>query len=250
MKGAKILIIEDDRQDACLLEGMLLDHGYEVGGIANSLQEALRLFHAIQPDLVIIDIFLQGRKDGITFATQISDDDDTRKPFIFLTSAADRNTFEAARLTAPFSYLLKPFNELELQYAIELAVEKFAGAPAGMFAMEEKSTVMLQDIFFIKRGNMLAKISLDDILYIEVEGKYSKIVCSREKYLVQQPLKLILGRLPAIRFVRVHRNYIVNIREVAKVNLTDNEIVLEDGRSVLFSRRYFDDFMRAYDVLR
>ncbi|MGN7824008.1 response regulator transcription factor [Chitinophaga varians] len=250
MKGAKILIIEDDRQDACLLEGMLLDHGYEVGGIANSLQEALRLFHAIQPDLVIIDIFLQGRKDGITFATQISDDDDTRKPFIFLTSAADRNTFEAARLTAPFSYLLKPFNELELQYAIELAVEKFAGAPAGMFAMEEKSTVMLQDIFFIKRGNMLAKISLDDILYIEVEGKYSKIVCSREKYLVQQPLKLILGRLPAIRFVRVHRNYIVNIREVAKVNLTDNEIVLEDGRSVLFSRRYFDDFMRAFDVLR
>ncbi|WP_343746780.1 response regulator transcription factor [Chitinophaga sp.] len=250
MKGAKILIIEDDRQDACLLEGMLLDHGYEVGGIANSLQEALRLFHAIQPDLVIIDIFLQGRKDGITFATQISDDDDTRKPFIFLTSAADRNTFEAARLTAPFSYLLKPFNELELQYAIELAVEKFAGAPAGMFAMEEKSTVMLQDIFFVKRGNMLAKISLDDILYIEVEGKYSKIVCSREKYLVQQPLKLILGRLPAIRFVRVHRNYIVNIREVAKVNLTDNEIVLEDGRSVLFSRRYFDDFMRAFDVLR
>lgn len=250
MKGAKILIIEDDRQDACLLEGMLLEHGYEVGGIANSLQEALRLFHAIQPDLVIIDIFLQGRKDGITFATQISDDDDTRKPFIFLTSAADRNTFEAARLTAPFSYLLKPFNELELQYAIELAVEKFAGAPAGMFAMEEKSTVMLQDIFFIKRGNMLAKISLDDIQYIEVEGKYSKIVCSREKYLVQQPLKLILGRLPAIRFVRVHRNYIVNIREVAKVNLTDNEIVLEDGRSVLFSRRYFDDFMRAFDVLR
>ncbi len=244
------MIIEDDRQDACLLEGMLLDHGYEVGGIANSLQEALRLFHAIQPDLVIIDIFLQGRKDGITFATQISDDDDTRKPFIFLTSAADRNTFEAARLTAPFSYLLKPFNELELQYAIELAVEKFAGAPAGMFAMEEKSTVMLQDIFFVKRGNMLAKISLDDILYIEVEGKYSKIVCSREKYLVQQPLKLILGRLPAIRFVRVHRNYIVNIREVAKVNLTDNEIVLEDGRSVLFSRRYFDDFMRAFDVLR
>ncbi|NML39195.1 response regulator transcription factor [Chitinophaga sp. G-6-1-13] len=250
MKGAKILIIEDDRQDASLLEGMLLDHGYEVGGIANSLQEALRLFHAIQPDLVIIDIFLHGRKDGITFAAQISEEEDTRKPFIFLTSAADRNTFEAARLTAPFSYLLKPFNELELQYAIELAVEKFAGAPAGIFAMEEKSTIMLQDIFFIKRGNMLAKISLDDIQYIEVEGKYSKIVCSKEKYLVQQPLKLILGRLPAIRFVRVHRNYIVNIREVAKVNLVDNEIVLEDGRSVLFSRRYFDDFMRAFDILR
>lgn len=250
MKGVKILIIEDDRQDAGLLEGMLLDHGYEVGGIAGSLQEALRLFQTIQPDLVIIDIFLQGKKDGITFAEQISDDEDTRKPFIFLTSAADRNTFEAAKLTAPFSYLLKPFNELELQYAIELAVEKFAGVPTGIFAVEEKSTIMLHDIFFIKRGNMLAKISLDDIQYIEVDGKYSKIVCSKEKYLVQQPLKLILGRLPAIHFVRVHRNYIVNIREVARVNLMDNEIVLEDGRSVLFSRRYFDDFMRAFDILR
>lgn len=250
MKGVKILIIEDDRQDAGLLKGMLLDHGYEVGGIATSLPEALQLFHVLQPDLVIIDIFLHGKKDGIAFAEQISGDEDTRKPFIFLTSAADRNTFEAAKLTAPFSYLLKPFNELELQYAIELAVEKFAGAPAGMFAMEEKNTIMLQDIFFIKRGNVLAKISLDDIQYIEVEGKYSKIVCNKDKYLVQQPLKLILDRLPAIRFVRVHRNYIVNIREVAKVNLTDNEIILEDGHSLLFSRRYFDDFMRAFDVLR
>jgi DNA-binding LytR/AlgR family response regulator len=250
MNGVKILILEDDQQDAYLLKNMLLDHGYEVGGIAASLAEALQLFSRLQPDLVIIDIFLQGKKDGIVFAEEISEKEDTRKPFIFLTSAADRNTFEAAKLTSPFSYLLKPFNELELQYAIELAVEKFAGAPAGVFAMEEKSTLLLHNIFFIKRGNVLAKILLEDIKYIEVEGKYSKIVCSKDKYLVQQPLKLILSRLPAGRFVRVHRNYIVNIQEVARVNLMDNEIVMEDGRSVLFSRRYIDDFMHVFDILR
>jgi DNA-binding LytR/AlgR family response regulator len=229
---------------------MLTEHGYEVTGIATSLPEALRLFYTQQPDMVIIDIVLHGKKDGIVFASQISESGEAQKPFIFLTSTADRETFEAARLTAPFSYLLKPFNELELQYAIELAIEKFAGAAAGVFASAEKNTVLLHNFFFVKRGNVLAKIVLDDILYIEVEGKYSKLVCSKEKYLVQQPLKLLSDRLPAEQFIRVHRNYIVNIREVVKVNLQDTEIVLADGQSILYSRRYIDGFLHFFDVLK
>ena len=251
MQPVKIMIVEDDPQQAALLQDMLLEQDYEITGIAGTLPEALKLFYTQPPDLVIIDVYLHGKRDGITFATQINESGDMQKPFIFLTSAADRTTFEAARLTTPFSYLLKPFNELELQYAMELAIERSAGADTGQFtATTEKNTVLIHDFFFVKNGNTLAKIMLDDILYIEVEGKYCKIVAGKEKYLVQQPLKLLLERLPEQQFIRVHRNFMVNIRSVMKLNLQENEIVLSGGQSILYSRRYLDSFLHLFDVLK
>ncbi|HEU4551903.1 MAG TPA: LytTR family transcriptional regulator DNA-binding domain-containing protein [Chitinophaga sp.] len=254
MQPVKIMIVEDDPQQAALLQDMLEDQDYEVTGVADTLPAALKLFYTQPPDLVVIDVFLHGKRDGIAFATQINESGDMQKPFIFLTSAADRTTFDAARLTTPFSYLLKPFNELELQYAIELAIEKTAGAGAGQFtapaAAAEKRTVLMHDFFFVKHGNTLAKIMLSDILYIEVEGKYCKIMAGREKYLVQQPLKLLLERLPEQQFIRVHRNYMVNIHGVVKVNLQENEMVLSNGQAILYSRRYLDSFLHLFDVLK
>ncbi len=249
MNAVKVMIVEDDPYEAELLQGMLTDHGYHITGTADNLPEALRLFYTKPPDIVIIDVYLHGKRDGVVFATQVSESGQAQKPFIFLTSSVDRETFEAARLTSPFSYLMKPFNEPELQYAIELAIEKFAGA-AGAFAAAEGQTVMLNDFFFVKSGHTLAKIQLEDILYIEVEGKYSKIVCSKEKYLVQQPLKMLLERLPVSQFIRVHRNHMVNIRSVTKLNLQENEIMLSNGTSIICSRRYIDDFLHLFDVLK
>ncbi|KAA2238572.1 response regulator transcription factor [Chitinophaga agrisoli] len=254
MNAVKVMIVEDDPYEAELLQGMLNDHGYHITGTADNLPEALRLFYTKPPDIVIIDVYLHGKRDGVVFATQVSESGEAQKPFIFLTSSVDRETFEAARLTSPFSYLMKPFNEPELQYAIELAIEKFAerfaGATAGAFSAAEGQGVMLNDFFFVKSGHTLAKIQLDDILYIEVEGKYSKIICTKEKYLVQQPLKVLLERLPVNQFIRVHRNHMVNIRSVSKLNLQENEVVLSNGTSIICSRRYIDDFLHLFDVLK
>jgi len=250
MNEVKVMIVEDDPYEAELLQDMLKEHSFQITGWADNLPDALRMFYTRQPDIVIIDIYLHGKRDGIEFASQVSESGAAQKPFIFLTSSADRATFEAARLTSPFSYLMKPFNEPELQYAIELAIEKFAGANAGSFSAAEGQTVILNDFFFVKTGHTLAKIQLDDILYIEVEGKYSKIVCNKEKYLVQQPLKVLLERLPVNQFIRVHRNHMVNIRSVVKLNLQENEVLLSNGTTIICSRRYFDDFLHLFDVLR
>lgn len=250
MFEAKVMIVEDDPQDATLLKNMLIEYEYSVTGIATSLAEAKQLYVATPPDIVIIDVFLRGRRDGISFALLINDREERNIPFIFLTSATDRDTFNAARNASPFGYLIKPFNELELQYAIELAIERAAGISPGAFIIPEKSSLLLHDFFFVKRGDSLAKIMLKEIQYIEVEGKYCKIVCGGEKFLIQQPLKQLLERLPAGQFIRVHRNYIINVQRVRKVNLQDNEFVLEDGNTVLYSRRYIDDFMHLFDVLK
>jgi len=251
MKQLEILIVEDNEADSIKIRSLLVANGYSVCGVAASLGEALTLFNEHRPDLSIVDIYLQGKKEGIAFAEKVNAGETTRHPFIFLTNAADRHTFEEARMTSPLSYLLKPFNELELQYAIELAVEKFARADDGYFAHHGGAvSVLLGDVFFVKRGNILAKVLVGEIKYIEVDGKYCKLTYGNDKFLIQKSLRQLQEQLPVKQFMRVHRNYLVNLKEILKINLQDHEIILQDGSSMAFSRRYLDELMHAYYVLK
>ena len=251
MKQLKILVIEDNAQDAAEIQTLLVNSGYLVCGIAPELKQACEMADRLQPDLSLIDIFLNGKKDGIAFAQTIFNRKGGRHPFIFLTSAADRTTFESARLTEPFSYLLKPFNQLELQYAIELAIEKFAKEEDSCFSTaEEASPLFINDVFFIKKGNILAKVLVNDIKYIEVDGKYCKLAYGNDKFVVQTSMKQLHDQLPAGQFIRVHRNFIANLNSIQKINLQDHEIVLQDGKSLSFSRRYIDDLMHHFNVLK
>ncbi|WP_315823799.1 response regulator transcription factor [Paraflavitalea speifideaquila] len=251
MEALKILVIEDNEADAGIIMSLLQQAGYNLCGIARSLREAIQLFNNTQPDLCIIDIYLQGRQDGIEFARQLSNHESLKRPFIFLTSATDKQTFDTARMTNPFSYLLKPFNALELQYAIELAVEKFGREKDGYFATSsEPASILLQDVFFVKRGNILVKIMASEIRYIEVDGKYCKLAYGTEKFVIQKSLKQLQEQLPLKTFVRTHRNYIVNVKEIVKINLQDHELVLQDGNTLAFSRRYLDELTQAFSVLK
>lgn len=251
MEALKVLVVEDDSTDAEKIATLLRQNGYMVCGIAASLPEALQLFDSGKPDVCVVDIYLNGKKDGIAFARQMGHDEQKKRPFIFLTSATDKDTFDAAKITNPFSYLLKPFNGLELQYAIELAVEKFAAAEDGYFATAiEPASVLLHDVFFVKRGNMLVKIMAAEIRYIEVDGKYCKLAYGQDKFVIQKSLKQLQDQLPAKIFVRTHRNYIVNVKEILKINLQDHEIVLQDGHALAFSRRYIDELTQVFGVLK
>jgi DNA-binding LytR/AlgR family response regulator len=251
MQALKVLVVEDNSTEAENIAGLLRQSGYVVCGVAVSLPEALHLFDSFKPDVSVVDIYLQGRQDGIAFARQMSHHEHTRRPFIFLTSATDRDTFDAAKMTNPFSYLLKPFNVLELQYAIELAVEKFAAAEDGYFATAMGSpAVLLQEMFFVKRGNMLVKIMAAEIRYIEVDGKYCKLAYGQDKFVIQKSLKQLQDQLPVKTFIRTHRNYMVNVKEIWKINLQDHEIVLQDGSSLAFSRRYVEELMQVFSVLK
>jgi len=251
MKKLQILVIEDNEQDAAEIQRQLLNNGYHVCGVATHLKQAFDLFEKLRPDLCVIDIFLDGKKDGIVFAQTIFNKNGGRYPFIFLTGAADRGTFESARLTEPFSYLLKPFNEMELQYAIELAIEKFAKEEENHFATaEEAASVFVNNVFFVKKGNILAKVLINDIKYIEVDGKYCKLAYGTDKFVVQKSMKQLHDQLPAGQFIRVHRNFIANMNSIQKINLEDHEIVLQDGKSLTFSRRYIDDLLHVFNVLK
>lgn len=118
----RVLIVEDESLVARDIHNMLRSLGYEVVGIVASGEMALQKASKSAPDLVLMDIVLKGDVDGITAAEKLWED--LNIPVIYLTAYADDTTFQRAKLTKPFGYLLKPFEERELQTTIEMALYK------------------------------------------------------------------------------------------------------------------------------
>jgi signal transduction histidine kinase len=118
----RILAVEDERIVARDLQVRLTNLGYEVTGIASSRASALEAATRQRPDVVLMDIRLNGVPEGIDAARQLHDD--FKLPIIYLTGHSDDATLTQARLTEPFGYILKPFENRELVAAIETAVYK------------------------------------------------------------------------------------------------------------------------------
>jgi diguanylate cyclase (GGDEF)-like protein/PAS domain S-box-containing protein len=118
----RILIVEDEGVIALELRDRLADMGYEIVGPVPSGQEAIDHARELVPDVVLMDIILAGQMDGIEASEIIKNSLDI--PVIFLTAHADERTLQRAKATGPFGYILKPFNERELQVSIEMALYK------------------------------------------------------------------------------------------------------------------------------
>ncbi|WP_257670303.1 response regulator [Parapedobacter tibetensis] len=115
----RIYIVEDQMIITLDLQHMLEDLGYEVCGISPSYHETLNNIEVVKPDLILLDIFLQGDKTGIDLAHVLNQN--YHIPFIFLTSHTDDQTVKIAKETQPRGYLVKPFKLNELYAAIEMA---------------------------------------------------------------------------------------------------------------------------------
>jgi two-component system LytT family response regulator len=248
MDNVNVLVIEDTPAESDALSKVLLANSYNLVGVARTFNEALQLFYANKVDVVIIDIFLNGNPEGITFAETINVVPNASKPFVFLTSSNDRQIFERAKLTRPFSFLMKPFNELEILYAIEMAVEKFHNQNDAFFS-DEQDTVISAEYMFIKKGKSLKKVLITDIVYIEVEERYCNIITENEKFVILMSLTKILELLDASKFCRTHRNYIVNTEKILEIVPADNLVLFAGNHKAILSDKY-KGFVKKYRILK
>ncbi len=118
----KILIVEDESIVAIDLKKTLESSGYEVIGVIRSGELAVKKALELKPDLILMDIMLEGKLTGIEAASEIRNKKDI--PVIYLTAYANESTLSQAKLTQPFGYILKPFDEKNLVSSIEMAVYK------------------------------------------------------------------------------------------------------------------------------
>jgi PAS domain S-box-containing protein len=120
MEKVQILIVEDDTIIAMDLENQLKNLGYGVSAKVSYGKDAIQKAKENTPDLVLMDIVIKGEIDGIEAAEEIRTQFDI--PVVFLTAFADKERIERAKLTMPFGYILKPFQDRDLKVTIEMAL--------------------------------------------------------------------------------------------------------------------------------
>ncbi len=217
MKKIRVLIVEDEPIIAADLEDRLTEMGYETVGLCASGKEALLIFEQGNIDLVLMDIQLEGDWDGIQTAQKMMEKQPL--PVIYLTSNTDDATFSRAKNTLPAAFLTKPFRGKDLQHAIELAITRAMPEPQRTGTSTENTDAHLfKDRLFIKVKDRMLRLFLSEILWLEADDYYCKLVTREKEFLITQTLKQMGESLSAIpAFMRVHRSYIVNLAHVEEI---------------------------------
>jgi response regulator RpfG family c-di-GMP phosphodiesterase len=122
MSNPQVLVVEDEGIIAADIQDRLVSLGYDVPATAASGEEALLKIPQYSPDVVLMDIVLQGQMDGVEAAAEIRQRFEI--PVVFLTAHADESTLKRAKITEPFAYIIKPFEERELHTALEMALHR------------------------------------------------------------------------------------------------------------------------------
>lgn len=233
----RILIVEDDMIIAANVAMQLSKLGYDVLGITSRGEEALAQSKLNRPDLILMDINLKGKLNGIETVKAIQQRSDI--PVIYLTANSDEGTFAKARSTHPFAFISKPFNQIDLERTIALVQEQLQPRKSVETA-EANGLEVLNDRIFIRHNGKMVKLLLDDILYIEADRNYCNILTNDTKYLLVSTLKTLEEELLGTRLMRVHRSFMVNLSKLDVVA----ESHLEIKRKVIpISKSYKDGLL-------
>ncbi len=163
--------------------------------------EAYNQLGANHVDLVFLDIEMP-EISGIDLIKKLGN----RKPLIVFTTAKKDYAVEAFELNV-VDYLVKPVPQARLLQAVEKAQET-------LDSNKEEVKIEEQGFVFVKDNGMLKRISIDDILFLEAMGDYVKVHTPQKFHVVHATLKSIEEKLPASKFLRVHRSYIVAINKI------------------------------------
>jgi len=189
------------------LSQRLAQMGYEVAASFSEGEGLIAFLAKKQVDLLLIDINLKGSLNGIETVKAIHSL--SQAPIVYITAQADRSTFNEAKDTRPAAYLVKPFNDFDLETTLELALENHVNEEEN-----NASQYVVDDQVFVRNKNRFEKVDIKDILYMEAAGNYTDIITAKGKYVVTTKLGQLEEYLPKTTFFRCHRSYMVNIKEV------------------------------------
>lgn len=189
----KIAIIEDEFLVANHLKTILVQYGFKVLGVADDYASALKLT-TLNPAIFLVDIRLLNDESGIDVGKMLNE---KNIPFIYLTANNELTTIKEAVKTHPQAYLTKPFSERDVIAALEL------------FSIKNNATKTIT----VKTPKGKKELFLDEILYIEADNVYSKIVTVNKTHTERATLKEV-SKLLDDNFVRVHRSYVINKKKI------------------------------------
>ncbi|MEN0049502.1 MAG: response regulator [Bacteroidota bacterium] len=246
MSNIKILIVEDEMIIAAKISLHLEQLGYEVAGIIPRGEEAVVHCRESAPDILLLDINLKGLIDGVETAQVLQKEMDI--PIIYLTANADEATFNRAKSTRPYAFISKPYKKLDLQRAIELTASRMAEDKGITITSEQaqEDSYILSDRIFVRSNNKMVKLFLKDILYVEAERSYCRIHSKDSEYLLSIPLKDLYEKLQPDHFMRVHRSFVINLKQVDEV--AESHVVIS-RKVVPLGKSYREEFLQRIQLI-
>lgn len=243
----KILIVEDEPIHADRFEMLAEQLDYTVAGICDNAFDALDCFHQTTPDLLLLDIHIRGEIDGIQLAERLNQLRPV--PIVFVTSMQDDETFARAQRTQPIAFILKPFDTLQLQRAIELAVSRLVNSPTLAPSDFGQNDLVLPDCLFIKVREKLEKVAFDDLLYLESDGRYTMIyTAGGRKFAVRIPMSDLEKKLPLQHFARTHRSFIIHLKWLQSVDLQEMMMCVKD-KNIPLSKGFREQILERLEQI-
>ena len=193
----KCLIIDDEPLSRDVIRNYVNDHPeLQLEGECKDAFEAMTALESSKVDLIFLDINMP-KLSGINFYKSLN-----QKPLVIFTTAYPEFAVEGFELDA-VDYLLKPFSFERFIKAVNKA--------KGKVAVPEKET---SDYMMLKADKKMYRTAYDDILFFESLGDYVKVYTRERVLIIAGTLKKLLSELPATRFLRTHKSYIISMAQV------------------------------------
>ena len=217
-KNTKILIIEDDVIIAEYISEILQEEQFKNIEIANDANTAISEMKTFVPEIILMDINLSGKNEGITLSQNKNDN----AAVIFITGQQDFALMSEAIKTKPYGYLTKPIKKVDLMASIGIVIQK-----------NENQNFQFKD------GYDTVNVKYSDIRYFVADGNYNSIYTISKKYSIRQSLSTIAEQLPLHTFARAHRSFLVNKNKVERITTNTLEI---NNVEIPLSRTYAKQF--------
>lgn len=242
----KILVVEDEMIIGANISLQLTSLGYEVTGIVPRGEDALLHLTENKPDIVLMDINLRGKINGVETALLMQEQFDI--PIIYLTANADQANFERAKATRPYAFISKPFKKLDLQRAIELTVTHVLTKKQESTSklLQNDLPVIVSDSIYVRHQENMVKVPIHEIFYIEAERNYCRIHTKSKEYLQVLTLKNMEEKLPQNHFLRIHRSFIVNLSKIDEVG---NDHLVVCRKAIPMSKNFRGELLKRLQML-
>lgn len=245
MDKIKVVIVEDEFPVAEDIRLRLEQQGYEILSIFDNAEVALPFIVQNDPDILLIDIKLLGKTDGIGMVEALQQR--MKLPIIYITANSDKATYDRAKKTNPHAFLVKPFSTANLLSAIDLALYNFSSGLSPQNISRDFTSVQNSDdpfvvkqCLFIRTNGKHKKILSENILYVEASGSYIHLQTPTERFTLSQNLSQFQKKTPLPDFVRIHRSFIVNIN---KIDSFEDSCVYIQNNKLPISDLYKKDFL-------
>lgn len=228
-----ILIVEDNLSFALELQMLLEELNYNVIGRVDNSGDALDMIYSKNPDLIFMDIEINGNLSGLEIGQKIKH---LEIPILYITSLSDNTHYEQAQQSNMIGYLVKPIDKVTVRATLDLAINKAHRQPQGETNQvnENKKEEVVEnfvgkDVFFFKKRGTYHKVKIGQIAYVKSDDNYCQTTTlDGENFTTRITIsKMEELLIPTRKFMRIHRQYIVQTEHVDSINFQESTLKIK-----------------------